>query len=415
VSSRPPIGSEPGRLRVLDLGRLLAGPVVATLLGDLGAEVIKVEHPNGGDTQRLADPQVPDDPAMSYAWQVESRNKRAITLKLSDDRGRDLLLQLAQWADVLVENFRPGVMDRWQVGYEDVRKVNRRLVYVSVSGYGQSGPYRERPGLDFVGSGFAGLTYVTGSPDSPPTVPGYPLSDYMAGAFGALGALEAVRRRDGPDGTGEGEHVDVALYEPALRFSTPWLSLYGREGRVREREGAAPRLDDTAPSAIWGYSYRARDGRWVSLIPVLQDVKKQHALFEVIGRGEWATAERFTTRDLRAANYKEIDAAIREWCAARDARDVLDALDRLGIPGGPINSVADIAVDPHMRERSIREVPDHRGDPLLMPEVVPRLIGNPGTIRWTGEELGASNEEVYLGLLGIDRGEYDELRTDGVI
>ena len=412
---RPPLGDEPGRLRVLDLGRLLAGPVVATLLGDLGAEVIKVEHPVGGDTQRHVEPQAPGDPAMSYGWQVEGRNKRSITLKLSQDKGRDLLLRLAEWADVLVENFRPGVMDRWGLGYEDVRKANRRLVYVSVSGYGQTGPYRERAGLDFVGSGFAGLTYVTGSPDGPPTVPGYPLSDYMAGTFGALGALEALRRRDGAHGSGEGEHVDVALYEPALRFSTPWLSLCAREGRVREREGAAPRLDDEPPTAIWGYTYRTRDGRWVSLIPVLREDAKQRRLFEAIGRPGFAADERFATNALRTTNYKAIDDAVRAWCAATDAAEVVAVLDRAGLPGGPVNSTADMLADPHLRERGIRTVPDHRGDPLVMPDVVPRLSGDPGTIRWPGEPLGASNEEVYLGLLGLPPREYAELRAAGVI
>ena len=237
----------------------------------------------------------------------------------------------------------------------------------------------------------------------------------MAGAFGAVGALEALRRRDGPHGTGEGEHVDVALYEPALRFSTPWLSLFGREGQVREREGSMPRADDTPPSAIWGYSYRTRDDRWVSLIPVLGDTRKQHGLFQAIGRPEFAEDERFATRDLRTANYKMIDDAVRAWCAATDAVDVLAALERAGVPGGPVNSVADIAADPHLRERSLRDVPDHRGQPLLMPEVVPRLSGRPGQIRWSGEELGASNEDVYLGLLGLGKSEYAQLRAAGVI
>ena len=412
---KPPLSDDPGRLRVLDLGRLLAGPVVATLLGDLGAEVIKVERPGTGDLQRGVFPQAPGDPGMPYAWQVEGRNKRSVTLEITDGRGKELLLRLVEWADVLVENFKPGSMERWGLGYEDLARVNPRLVYVSVSGYGQTGPYRSRPGLDFVGSGFAGLTFATGAPDRPPTLPGYALTDYMAATFGALGALEAVRRRDAPGGTGRGDHVDVALYEPALRFSTPWLQYFQREGVLRVREGGCPRPDDELPVVHWGYTYQTADGRWVSMLPVYVSDQTQHSLWRAIGRPDLAADPRFATAQDRERHYKLLDAALREWCAAHDAAAVVAAAEAAGIPCGPINSVADILDDPHMRERSLRDVEDHRGQPLVMPQVVPRLAGGPGQIRWAGEDLGASNDEIYLGLLGLDPAEYKQLVDAGVI
>lgn len=412
---KPPLSDDPARLHVLDLGRLLAGPVVATLLGDLGAEVIKVERPAVGDLQRGVFPQAPGDPGMPYAWQVEGRNKRSITLEITDALGKELLLQLVKWADVLVENFKPGSMQRWGLGYEDLVPVNPRLVYVSVSGYGQTGPYRTRPGLDFVGSGFAGLTFVTGAPDRPPALPGYALTDYMAATFGALGALEAVRRRDAPGGTGRGEHVDVALYEPALRFSTPWLQYFQRESVLRVREGSCPRPDDERPVVHWGYTYGTADGRWVSLLPILMSDESQHRLWQAIGRADLVGDPRFRTAEGREQHYKLLDAAVREWCAAKDAVAIVAAFEAAKIPCGPVNSVADVLDDPHMQERSLRDVEDHRGRPLVMQEVVPRLAGSPGEIRWPGEELGASNDEIYLGLLGLDPAEYKRLVASGVI
>jgi crotonobetainyl-CoA:carnitine CoA-transferase CaiB-like acyl-CoA transferase len=412
---KPPLSDDPARLHVLDLGRLLAGPVVATLLGDLGAEVIKVERPGTGDLQRGVVPQAPGDPGMPYAWQVEGRNKRSITLEITDARGRELLLRLVKWADVLVENFKPGSMQRWGLGYEDLVCVNPRLVYVSVSGYGQTGPYRTKPGLDFVGSGFAGLTFVTGAPDRPPTLPGYAITDYMAATFGALGALEAVRRRDTPGGTGRGEHVDVALYEPALRFSTPWLQYFQRDGVLRVREGAGPRPDDERPVVHWGYTYGTADGRWVSMLPVFVSDETQHRLWQVIGRADLVSDPRFRTAEDREGHYKLLDAALREWCAANDAAAITAAAEAAMIPCGPVNSVADILTDPHMQERSLRSVEDHRGQSLVMQEVVPRLAGSPGEIRWAGEDLGASNDEIYLGMLGLDRAEYKQLVASGVI
>jgi crotonobetainyl-CoA:carnitine CoA-transferase CaiB-like acyl-CoA transferase len=358
-----------------------------------------------------------DDDTMSYQWMIEGRNKRSITLQLSDPRGRELVLRLAKWADVLVENFRPGVMERWGLGYDALSAANPRLVYVRISGFGQTGPYRDRPGLDFVGAGFAGLTYVTGSPDRPPSTPGYPLCDYMAGAFGAIGALEALRRRDAPGGTGSGEVIDVGLYEPVLRFATPWLSIFDREGVVRERDGSAPRPDDRAPQGIWGYSYETAEGRWVTLLPVSRRDEVQRRLLDAIGRRDLVDDPRLVSAADRDSNYKVLDTAVREWCAANDVDTIITALDAVGVPCGAVNSAADICADPHIRERNLVTVPDHRGLPLLMQGVVPRVgfAAGPGEVRWAGEPLGASNADVYQGLLGISQEELDELAGAGVI
>ncbi len=404
------------RLHVLDLGRLLAGPMVATLLGDMGAEVIKVEQPGAGDPARGVYP-MPADAGddLSYQWKVEARNKRSITLQLSSPAGREILLRLAAWADVLVENFRPGVMERWGLALGDLHAANPRLVVVRVSGFGQTGPYRQRAGLDFVGAGFAGLTYVTGAPDRPPTAPGYPLCDYMAGVFGALGALEALRRRDAPGGTGKGELVDVALYEPVLRFSTPWLSIFEREGVVRGRDGSSPRPDDQLPHGIWGYSYETAEGRWVSLLPLSRDDTRQRQLWGAIGRPELVDDPRFLTYADRERNYKALDAVLRSWCAANDLATIVAVFDDLGLACGPINSAADICADPHVRERNLVTVPDHRGEPLLMQRAVPRVGDDPGTVRWAGEPLGASNDAVYRDLLGLTDEEIAELSAQGTI
>lgn len=412
---RPPLGADPTALKVLDLGRFLAGPVVATLLGDLGGDVVKVERPGIGDLARHVSPQVPGDPGMSYEWQIESRNKRSITLRLDTPRGAELLRRLIIWADVLVENFRPGLMDRWGLGYKPVAEINPRLVYVSISGYGATGPYRDRLGFDYVASAFGGLTYTNGFPDRPPVTTGYPVADLLAGTFGALGVLEAIRRRDGRGGTGRGDWIDLALYEPILRFSTPWLALHGREGTVRERESTMPRPDDRLPLTIWGYVYEAADGRFVALVPIQHDEAAQRRLWTTIGRPELGEDARFATRAGCRVNYKAVDAALREWCAVTDQAAVIAALAAADIPCGPVNSVADLAVDPHVRERNLVTVPDHRGDPITMQGVVPRLAGRPGEVRWAGEELGASNREVYCGLLGLSEAEYADLAEAGIV
>jgi formyl-CoA transferase len=375
---------------VLDVGTQVAGPFVATLLGDLGAEVIKCEQPNGGDPLRLD--------GLSARWQVESRNKRSITLDLRVPDGQALLRRLAEWADVLVENFRPGTMARWGLDAVSLRAVNPRLVYVSVSGFGQDGPLAPRPGYHNIGSAFGGLSALTGFAGEPPVTPGPFISDYVAGLFGAVGALAALRRRDAPGGTGLGDWVDCSLAESALRITGAELAEWSLGGTARER-------DDTPP-------YRTRDGRWLTLIVVQQH--QQHALAEATNEPRLADP-RFTGPD-RRRHRQEFAMLVQEWVGAHDASDAVQLLADAGVPVSLVNTVADLAADPHIAARhAIVGVPNANGDEVQMPAVFPRVVGAGDAVRWAGEPLGASNEHVFRNVLGLDEGTYHALRERGVI
>jgi crotonobetainyl-CoA:carnitine CoA-transferase CaiB-like acyl-CoA transferase len=402
-------------VKVLDLGSFLAGPLVATFLGDLGADVIKVERPGLGDRARYYGPQPPGREGMGYRFQVEARNKRSITLELQKPEGRDLLKRLVGWADVLVENFRPGTMARWGLGYDDLLVINQRLVYVSVSGYGQEGPYRDRPAYDQIALAVGGLTNVTGFPDRPPVLPGFPLGDYLGGLWGALGALEALRRRDAPGGSGHGDHIDLALYEGVLRLSSPLVTAYAATGYIQQREGSLPTPGPEEPEVLWGYLYESADGRWISNMPHQFDPYHQRQL-EIIGRTDLLDDPRFTTYRLRQKNFRVLDEAIREWIRRTPAGEVLERYQASGIPVSLINDAAAIAADPHIAARgSLVEVKGADGEPLLMQAPVPRFASGAAPIRWSGQPLGAANAEVYAGLLGLADTEIERLREDGVI
>jgi len=403
--SRPPISSAPGTLKVLDLGRYLAGPVTATLLGDLGAEVIKVERPGIGDLARHVPPVPAGEDGMSYEFQVEARNKRSVTLDYSRPAGAAILKRLVEWADILIENFTPGTMEKWGLGYEELRAVNPRLVYVAVSGFGRTGPYRNRPGYDYVASAFSGLMYATGVSDGPPTTTGYSISDLVTPAYAALGAVEAVRRRDAPGGTGRGELVDIGLYEAMLRAATPFIPLYVREGRNRERESSRPRHDGREALATWGYTFCTADDKWLVMMPPFNPAQRR--LFSDMAGQE------IPEEPIHGA--PRFHAIWEAYCRTQSQADLLDRLHAASVPVGPVNSIADLCADEHVRERNLVTVPNYRGEPLTMQGVVPRLAGDPGRIRWTGEPLGASNADVYGTLLGLSADEMEGLAADGVL
>jgi crotonobetainyl-CoA:carnitine CoA-transferase CaiB-like acyl-CoA transferase len=383
---------EPVQLCVLDVGTIIGGPFVATLLGDLGADVIKCEQPGSGDPVRLAD-------GLSARWQVEARNKRSITLNLRVPEGQALLRDLCQRADVLVENFRPGTMAKWGLGYDDLREVNPRLVYVSVSGYGQTGPYRDRPGYDPVVAAFGGLTDMSGLPDGPPMRPGLSVIDHMSALFATVGALEALRRRDGPGGTGTGAWIDHALYESSLRIAGVHFAAHSLAGEVPTRAGVLP--------------YRTADDRW---FVIHADSNREFGRLRSVIEDPQLDDPRFATREGRVANAEDLTALIGKWVQRQSARDVLDMLVAADVPASLVNNVADLGADPHVAEREdLITIENARQQAVTMPGVFPRIVGQDTPVRWAGQELGASNESVYLDLLGLSRDAYDALRTNGVI
>ncbi|MGE0386698.1 MAG: CaiB/BaiF CoA transferase family protein [Gammaproteobacteria bacterium] len=403
-----PFSGDPAVLKVLDAGTMMAGPFAATLLGDYGADVIKIER-RGGDIQRYIGP---GPTGLCYRWQVDARNKRCITLDIRKPEGQALYRRLAAWADVLIENNRPGAMERLGLGYEQLRAVNPRLVYVRVSGFGDTGPYRDRPGYDFTGAAFGGLTAVTGYPDRPPVLPGFPVLDYSAGMFAAIGALEALRRRDAPGGSGAGEYVDLALYEPVLRISQHALQLYATEGIVQAREGGMP-VGDKPPQTTHGWTYETRDGHYISAFPV--SVEQFQQLARLLG-DPVLLAPGAELMENRTAISPYMDRVLRPWIRARDRDEVLAALVAADVACAPVNDARDLYQDPHIRARgNIVETMNTRGEPLAMPGVIPRFAGRPGTVRWTGEDIGASNEAVFQGLLGLPDDEYRRLIESQVI
>lgn len=392
-----------GRL-VVDFGTALAGPVCATLLAEFGADVIKVERPGAGDALRTYGPRINDVPAW---WMVEARNKRAVTLDLRQPDGQDLARRLADRADVLVENFRPGTMATWGLGYDELAVRNPRLVYVSVSGYGQSGRYRDRPAYDRVAQAMSGFTSLNGFPDRPPVRPGVGITDYSTAVFAALGAMFALYERDA-QGSGHGQQIDVALYESQLRMLHFFLPVFEQLGTVPMRAG------NFNSAMVPAESFQTADGGWVTL--AVGSERTFAALADAMGRPELAYDERFLDNERRMVNSDEIHGLVREWVAGLPLDVVLEVLRAAGVPSGPIYSVADVFADEHFREReSVTTMLDPTLGRVTVQGVVPKLSATPGTLTSSGPTIGEHNDEVYRGLLGLDDAELKRLTAAGVI
>ena len=396
------------KLRVLDLGTFIAGPYCATLLGEFGAEVIKVEPPEGGDSEggdSLRKFGTNTGCGDSLVWLSESRNKKCITLNLRTQRGIDLLKALIAKCDVVVENFRPRVMEKWGLGWDEVRILNPRAVMVRISAYGQTGPYRDRPGFARVAHAFSGLAFLAGEPGRVPVVPGSTsLADYMAGMYGALGAMVALRARER---TGEGQCVDLGLYEAIFRVLDEIVPAFQQSGFIRERMGA-----DTVNVCPHSH-YRTRDGKWIAI--ACSNDRIFERLAKAMGRPELAGADRYGPKDKRLAARNEVNGIVADWVASLDCADALARCDEAGTPASLIYSIADIFADPQYRARENIRTVDSRIGPLAVPGIVPKLSATPGEIRWLGEGLGAHNEEILCGLLGLASEELEQLRTQGVI
>ena len=390
-------------LRILDLGTMVAGPAAATFLSDFGAEVIKVEQPQGGDTLRGLGPFKDGE---SLWFQVEGRNKRSITLDLRQPEGQALLQRLVAHADALVENFRPGTMAQWQLGYEDLARINPRLVMLSVSGFGQTGPYSRRAGYDRMGLAYSGIMNITGYPDRPPVRVGVSLADYSTATFGAFALMMALYKRD-VDG-GPGQHIDLSMYEALFRFTDTLAIAYDQLGRVRQRTG------NVHQAAAPGNNFATNDGRYIVLTISGDTVFRK--LCQAMGRPELAEDPRYASHTLRFEHVETLNAAVAEWISGTDVTVLADRLQTHGVPYSLIMSVQDIFEDPHYRARESLVTVEHpRLGPLRMQGVVPKLSATPSLPPKAAPELGADNESVYLGLLGLARAEYDALRARHVI
>ena len=391
-------------LVVLDCATFVAAPFCCTLLGEFGASVIKVEQPGvGDDLRRLGRRAASGQPDW---WLVESRNKKSITCNLRAGEGQALLKRLAASADVLAENFRPGTMERWGLGWEELRAVNRGLVMVRISAFGQTGPARERPGFGRIAAAVSGASYLSGHPDRPPVSPGTPtIPDYLAGAFGALGALIALRHRES---TGEGQVVDVGLYEPMLRMLDELIPVYGATGYVRERIGSATEY------VVPHNHYETRDRGWIAIACTNDRMFKRLA---VKAMSQPALVSEFPTMAARLARRDEVDAAVARWVAALDATEALARLDAAEVPCSRVASVRDIFDDAQVHARgNILELASPLGGLLQMVGVVPRLSATPGEVRHAGPlEVGADNEEIYCGRLGLSREELAALAAKNVV
>ncbi len=391
-------------VRVVEMGSLLAGPFCGQLLADFGAEVIKVEPPGKGDPLRVWGRHRKD--GRTLWWPIIARNKKSVTLNLREEEGQELARRLVAEADVLVENFRPGTLERWGLGYEDLSGINPGLVMVRVSGFGQTGPYRSQAGFGAVGEAMGGIRHVTGFPDRPPPRAGISLGDSLAATFGALGALTALYHREAHGG--RGQVVDVGIYEAVLALMESTIPEYVLTGHVRGRTGSV--LPFIAPSNI----YPTRDEDYVLIAGNADTVFGR--LAKAVGHPEWAEDERFATHHARGENMEELDEMISAWTRERSVEEVIEVLAEAGVPTGKVFTAVDMVEDPHYAAReNVVTVEDPEIGAFPMQNVVPRLSETPGKVRWTGPALGQHNDEVYGGLLKLGEEDRAGLRERGIV
>src|ERR1700749_273249 len=390
-------------IRVLDLGTFIAGPHCATILGEFGAEVIKVEPPKTGDSLRRLGTNT--ECGDTLVWLSEARNKKCVTLNLATERGREVLRQLPAKCDIIVENFRPGKIEKRGLGYDELKKLNPGAILVRISAYGQDGPMRSQPGFARIAHAFSGLSYLAGLPGGMPVVPGSTsLADYMSGMYGAIGALVALRARDA---TGEGQFIDLALYESVFRVLDEIAPAFQKFGYVRERMGA------DAVNVCPHSHYETRDGKWIAIACTSDAMFAR--LAEAMRQPELAAAEQYGPKELRLAARDEVNAIVAKWVESLDFETVLARCAEGDVPASLLFSIADIFEDPQYRARGNIKMTDSRIGELAVPDVIPRLSQTPGEIRWLGEGLGSANDDIYRGLLGLRDDELAQMREAGVI
>jgi len=387
-------------IRVLELAQIVAGPFCGTLMAEFGAEVIKTELPGKGDDLRRLGP---TEDGCNYWYAVDNRGKKVVTLDLRTPRGQAIVRRLVPLCDIVIENFRPGVLESWGLGWEDLRRLRPSLIMARITAFGQTGPLRQGPGFAAIASAFGGTWYMNGPADRPPARPTPVYPDYLTGLFTAFGVMAALRHRDA---TGEGQWIDAALYESAFRILEYTATLYGRQGVVRERGGIQH-------SGWPGGAFRTSDDRWIVFTTPAQHLFER--LCAMLGQPDLHKDPRFTSHEGRAGNMGTLLEMAEAWFAARTFAEAVEGLQRRDIPHSPIMSMADIFADPHYRLReTIIEVPSEIG-PLPQPAVVPRLSATPGRATHAGPPLGQHTEDVLTNLLGMTPAEIADLRAAGVV
>jgi crotonobetainyl-CoA:carnitine CoA-transferase CaiB-like acyl-CoA transferase len=389
-------------IRVIEVGQLLAGPFAGCMLGYFGAEVIKIEPPEGDPIRgwRVV------DNGTSLWWRSLGRNKKSISLDLKKTEGQAIARRLIDTADVVIENFRPGVMESWGLGPATVKATNPGLVYARISGYGQTGPYANKPGFASVCEGISGFRYVNGFPGEAPVRPNLSIGDTIAGLHAALGIVLALLERQRSD-SGEGQVVDVALYEAMFNLMEAVVPEFDGAGVIREPAGT------TVTGIVPTNTYRCRNGKYVVIGGNGDSIFQR--LMRVAGYPEMASDPRFADNAGRVKHEQEIDHALATWCLSKDSEDILQMLEQARVPGGPIYNVADMLNDPHFKERGLFEQVEIDGKPLKIPAVLPRLERTPGTTDWPGSAVGSHTDEVLQSLLQLAPDAIAQLKADGVI
>ncbi|WMT18823.1 CaiB/BaiF CoA transferase family protein [Parageobacillus toebii] len=391
-------------VKVLDVSTMIAAPFGAVLLGDFGAEVIKVEMPGKGDTLRHVGPFLDHEP---LRWPGLARNKKSVTLDLRKEEGMEIFKKLVSKVDIVIENFRPGTLEKWGGGYDELKKINPNLVMIRVSGYGQTGPFREKAGFGTPATAFSGFTYLQGYPDRPPVSPPFSLTDYITGIYVAFAAVTAIYYRDvNPDG--EGQMVDIALYESVFRMLEFLVAEYDKLGKVRER---SPGL--TGHSSPAG-TFMTKDGHWVVLVTSTDSTFER--LAQAMNREDLLTNEKFCTNERRLQHNDEMNQIVADWVRTMSREELLQLLDKYGVPVSPILNIKDIFEHPHYKAReNIIEVKHPRLGKIKVPGIVPKFEKTPGTIRNIAPDLGEHNYEILQGMLGLSSEEIQALREKNVI
>ncbi len=390
-------------VKIIDAGNMVAAPFATSLLADFGADVIKIEHPKGGDGQRKLEP-IKD--GIPLWWKAIARNKRCITLDLSKPEGADVFKEMVRNADVVAENYRPGTLERWGLGYEELRNVNPSLILLRISGFGQTGPYRDRPAFGRIAEAISGLTNLIGEPDGPPMSPGYPLGDLISGLFGAFSVMIALYNRDAR--SGEGQMIDLALNEAIFRLLDFDAIQFDQLQTVHRRTGN--RVSYVAPSS----TFKTIDGKYITLAASTQSIWLR--VCQAIGRDELASDSKFIDNPARVAHSEEINKVVADWIAVRCRREVEEIFERHKVAYSTVFDIEDIFNDIHYRARDVLvRVPDKDLGEAIVQNVVPKFSLTPGSVDHLGPRLGEHNDEIYGGELGYNKETLSRLRNAGII